>query len=57
MLVDYDVDKHLILVGEVFAQTHLASGVAEAFVFVELLYDTFNAVYDILCDLVAFDEL
>ena len=57
MFVDYDVDKHLVFVRQVFAQTHVASRVAKAFVLVVFLYDIFDAVNDILGNLVALDEL
>lgn len=49
--------NHFVFVRQVFAQAHVASCVAKALVLVVFFYDIFDAVYDILGNLVALDEL
>ncbi len=57
VLVDNDVDKHLVFVGEVFAEVDAHGGVAETFVFVVFGHDGLGAVHHVSGDCVAFHKL
>lgn len=57
VLIDVDVDKHAVGVGEVVVERDHHIGVAEALVVEVFLYDELCAVYHILGDLLAGLEL
>ena len=56
VLVNHDVNNHLVLLAQVFLLNHLNGGLVEALVGKILLNDNFNTVGNVRCHLVAWGE-